>query len=438
MNVQFQAGADASGVRLDMIDTMRINPSRLGLPKGLRLGAAVCAMSLAAACAKKPAPPPQGPPQVGYVTLRAEPVTRTTELPGRTAPTLSSDVRPQVNGLIKARLFTEGADVTAGQVLYQIDPAPYQAALDQAKGTLANGQANLTTTRLQAERYADLVKMNAVSRQDNDNAQASYRQALATVQADQATVESAAINLGYTKVRAPISGRIGRSAITPGALVTSDQTTALATIQSLNPIYVDVSQSADALLKLRQALSGGRLDRAPSSAQVKLVLSDGTPYTEAGVLKFSEVTVDQSTGSVTLRAVFPNPHDVLLPGMFVRAILNEGVYPSGILAPQQGVSHDPKGSATAFVVDPDGKAQLRTLTTAEAIGDKWLVTDGLKSGDKLIVEGLLKVQPGVKVHAAPAGSGGSATPGTQGSGPPGAATSGSATSGSTSASSSGG
>ena len=352
------------------------------------------------ACAKKPPPPAPGPPEVGVVTLHGEPVTRTTELPGRTNPTLSSDVRPQVNGILKARLFVEGGDVGAGQVLYQIDPAPYQAALDQAKGALANGEANLTTTRLQAERYADLVKINAVSRQDNDNAQATYKQALATVQSDRASVEAAAINLGYTKVRAPISGRIGRSAVTPGALVTADQTAALATIQALDPIYVDVAQSADALLKLRQALSGGQLDRAgPSSARVKLVLSDGTPYPEEGVLKFSEVTVDQSTGSVTLRAVFPNPHAVLLPGMFVRAVLSEGVYPDAILAPQQGVTHDPKGAASAFVVDAGGKARPRTLKTAEAYGDKWLVTEGLRPGDRLIVQGLMKVHPGIAVKA---------------------------------------
>ena len=405
----------------------------------VRLCAAVGVLALASACAKKPAPPPQGPPQVGYVTIKAEPVTRTTELPGRTSPTLSSTVLPQVTGIIKARLFVEGGDVTAGQVLYQIDPAPYQATLDQAKGTLANAEANLTTTRLQAQRYADLVKINAVSKQDNDNSQATYRQALATVQSDQASVESAAINLGYTKVRAPISGRIGRSSVTPGALVTADQTTALSTIQALSPIYVDVTQSADDLLRLRQALSGGQLEHAPSSARVKLVLSDGTPYPQEGELKFSEVTVDQSTGSVTLRALFPNPSKVLLPGMFVRAELNEGVYQNGILAPQQGVSHDPKGAATAFVVGPDGKAQPRTLTTAEAIGDKWLVTDGLHPGDKLIVEGLLKVQPGVKVNAVPAGSaGGAPGSGAASSATPGSATSGSATSGSTSASSSGG
>ena len=395
MNVQFQAG---SGAFSFLLDVTRL-PS---LGRLARCGAVGAVAALVCGCTRKPPPPPPGPPQVGVVTLQAQSVTRTTELPGRTSPTLSSDVRPQVNGLIKARLFVEGSNVRAGQVLYQIDPAPYQAALDQAKGTLANGQANLTTMRLQAQRYADLVKINAVSRQDNDNAQATYRQALATVQSDQAAVETAAINLGYTKVTAPISGRIGRSAVTPGALATADQTTALATIQSLDPIYVDVVQSADALLKLRQALTGGQLDRAgPASARVKLILSDGTPYPEEGVLKFSEVTVDQTTGSVTLRAQFPNPHGVLLPGMFVRAELNEGVYPNAILAPQQGVSHDPKGAASAFVVGPDGKAQPRTLKTAEAYGDKWLVTEGLKPGDRLIVEGLMKVQPGAAVKAVP-------------------------------------
>ncbi len=369
----------------------------------MRLSATALAVELlAGACAKKPSPPPQGPPQVGVVTIRAEPVIRTAVLPGRVSPTLSSDVRPQVNGLVTARLFAEGGDVRAGQVLYQIDPAPYRAALDQAKGQLANAEANLTTTQLQADRYAALVKINAVSKQDNDNAQATYQQARATVQADQAAVEAAAINLGYTKVRAPISGRIGRSAVTPGALATASQSAALSTIQKLDPVYIDVTQSADNLLKLRQALSGGQLDRdGPKSAKVSLMLSDGVPYPHEGVLKFAEVTVDQSTGSVTLRAVFPNPHDVLLPGMFVRAVLNEGVYPNGILAPQQGVSHDPKGAATAFVVGPDGKAQARTLTTAGAFGDKWLVTDGLHPGDKLIVEGLLNVKPGVAVKASP-------------------------------------
>ena len=390
MNIQFQA----------VPRPFRRRAGARGAAAAVRLFLVAGIAASVAACAKKPPPPPQGPPEVGVVTLKTQSVTRTTELPGRTNPTLSSDVRPQVNGIIKARLFVEGDEVQAGQVLYQIDPAPYQAALDQAKGNLANAQANVTTTRLQAGRYADLVKINAVSRQDNDNAQAAYKQALATAQADQAAVEAAAINLGYTKVRAPISGRIGRSVFTPGALVTSGQTNALATISALNPIYVDVSQSADALLALRQALSGGQLDRAgPASARVKLLLSDGTPYPEQGVLKFAEVVVDQSTGSVTLRAEFPNPHNVLLPGMFVREQINEGVYPNAILAPQQGVSHDPKGNATALIVGGDGKVQPREVKTAGAYGDAWLITDGLRAGDRLVVEGLMKAHPGMKVKA---------------------------------------
>jgi membrane fusion protein (multidrug efflux system) len=333
---------------------------------------------------------------VGIVTLQATAAPRIVELPGRTSPTLSSDVRPQVNGILKARLFNEGTDVKAGQVLYEIDPAPYQAALDQAKGQLASAEANLTSTQLQANRYAELVKANAVSRQDNDNAQATYKQALAAVEADKAAVESAEINLGYTKVRAPISGRIGRALVTPGALVTSGQTTALATIDALNPIFVDVTQSADALLALRKALNGGQIDR-PANAKVKLLLADGTAYPHEGTLKVSEVTVDQSTDSVTLRAVFPNPNDGLLPGMFVRAELDEGSYPNAILAPQQGVSHDPSGQATALVVGADGKVQARQLKTVGALGDKWIVMDGLKPGDQLIVEGLQSVQPGMEV-----------------------------------------
>jgi membrane fusion protein (multidrug efflux system) len=315
---------------------------------------------------------------------------------------LSSDVRPQVNGILKARLFTEGGDVKAGQILYEIDAAPYQAALDQAKGQLASAQANLTTTRLQADRYADLVKINAVSRQDNDNAQATFKQALATVQTDRAAVEAAAINLGYTHVRAPISGRIGRSLVTPGALVAANQTTALATIQALSSIYVDVTQSADAVLTLRKALTGGQLDKTPASARVTLILSDGSAYPHEGALRVTDVTVDQTTDSVTLRALFPNPNDVLLPGMFVRAELNEGVYPGVILAPQQGVSHDPKGGATAMVVGATGKAESRQIKTAGVYGDKWIVTSGLKAGDKLIVEGLLTLQPGMPVKASEA------------------------------------
>jgi membrane fusion protein (multidrug efflux system) len=367
-----------------------------------RLAAVLSAAALLSACGAKPAPPPSGPPPVGVVVVTPQPVSLTTELPGRTSPMLTSDVRPQVNGIIKARLFIEGADVRAGQVLYLIDPAPYQAVLDQAKGQLANAQASLTTSRLKAERYADLVKLNAVSRQDNDDAQAAFQQAAATVVQAKATVEAAAINLGYTKVTAPISGRIGRSLYTPGALVTSGQANALATIQKFDPIYVDVTQSSDELMKLRRQMAAGSLtDAAADRADVKLILADGDAYPLTGELKFSDVTVDQTTDSVTLRAVFPNPRAILLPGMFVRAVLVQGVYRAGILAPQSAVSHDPKGGATAMVVGPDGKAQTRNLTTAGAYGDQWLVTDGLKPGDKLIVEGESKIQPGMAVKAVP-------------------------------------
>ncbi len=344
-----------------------------------------------------------GPPTVGYVVVQAQPVTLDTELPGRTSPFVTSDVRPQVNGIIKSRLFVEGSNVRAGQVLYQIDPAPYQAAYDQAKAQLANAQAALTTAKLKADRYGDLVKINAISRQDYDDARAASGQAEATVAQQQAAVEAAKINLGYTKITAPISGRIGRSAFTAGALVTSGQTSALTTIQSLDPIYVDIPQSSADVLKLRRSLSSGQLDAAgPKTATVRLVLEDGTPYPEPGKLEFTDVTVDQTTGTVNLRAVFPNPSGVLLPGMYVRAVVDQGVAKSAILAPQQGVSHDEKGDPTALVVAADGTAQLRPLKADRAVGDKWLITDGLKPGDKLIVEGLLAVQPGSPVNAQPA------------------------------------
>ena len=346
-----------------------------------------------------------GPPVVGYVVVQTQPVTLTTELPGRTSAYLTSDVRPQVNGVIKARLFTEGGDVRAGQALYQIDAAPYRAALDQAKAQLLNAQANLATVKAKAERYAVLVKMNAVAKQDDDDAEAAFKQGEASVAQNKAAVEAARINLDYTRVTAPISGRIGRSLVTPGALVTSGQTTALATIQALDPIFVDVSQSADQLLNLRRAISGGKLTGGgPSSAKVKLLLQDGTPYPLEGTLKFSEATVDQTTGSVTLRAQFPNPNRLLLPGLFVRAVIVEGVQPQGILAPQVAVSRNEKGEATAFVVGAQNKAEPRILKTGQAIGNAWVVTSGLQPGDKLITEGLMMVRPGAPLKPVPAGS----------------------------------
>ena len=373
-----------------------------------RIGASLFALAAASAltaCGKKAAtPPPMGPPVVGYVVVQPQAVTLTTELPGRTNAYLTSDVRPQVNGIVLSRLFVEGGDVHAGQALYQIDPKPYQATLDQAKAQLQNAQANLATLKIKAERYADLVKINAVAKQDYDDAEAAYKQALAVVAQDRAAGESAAINLGYTRVTAPISGRIGRSIVTPGALVQAGQATALSTIQTLDPVYVDVTQSADQLLELKRAMQGGQLSGGgPASARVRLMLQDGTPYPREGVLRFSEVTVDQTTGSVTLRAVFPNPDRLLLPGLYVRAVIVEGVQPDGVLAPQPAVSRDEKGRAVAYVVGAGDKAEARILKTGQAIGGAWLVTDGLKPGDRLITEGLMKVKPGAPVKPAPAG-----------------------------------
>lgn len=334
-------------------------------------------------------PPSRPPPTVGVVVVKQEPAQLTAELPGRTDSFAVSDVRPQVGGILLKRLFTEGAIVKAGQPLYQIDPAPYQAAFD-------NAQAALVTARAKAKRYAALVKLNAVAPQDYDDALAAYKQALANE-------KTARINLGYTRIVAPITGRIGRSSVTEGALVTADQTTALATIQTLDPIYVDITQSSVELLNLKQAMQGGNLTRnGPASARATLTLDNGTKYPTPGTLQFSEVTVDPTTGAVTLRAIFPNPDDILLPGMFVRATIIEGVDPRAILVPQQGVSRNEKGDPTAMVVDAKGIARLRLIKTSRAIADKWLVTSGLKAGDKLIVEGLQKVQPDSPVNAVPA------------------------------------
>ncbi|MDB5448882.1 MAG: efflux transporter, family, subunit [Phenylobacterium sp.] len=369
---------------------------------GIRLLIAAVLAATLTGCGKPSGPPPQGPPEVGVVVLQPQPASIQTELPGRTSAVETSDVRPQVSGLIEGRLFTEGSTVKRGQLLYQIDPAPYRAAYAQANGQLANARAMLTTARLKSERYADLVKFNAVSHQEADDAAAAYGQASAQVQQAQAAVESARINLGYTRVTAPISGRIGRSTVTRGALVTANQATALTTIQRLDTVYVDINQSAGELLALQRSVRSGKI--APGPVTVRLRLEDGSDYDRAGVLAFSDVTVDQSTGAVTLRAVFPNPMAVLLPGMYVKAVVPQGVVPSAILAPQVGVTRDERGLPTAMVVDAQGKAQQRTLTTGPAIGDKWLVTSGLTAGDRLIVEGLQKVKAGAPVRPVPAGS----------------------------------
>jgi membrane fusion protein (multidrug efflux system) len=334
--------------------------------------------------------------------LQAAPITLTTELPGRTSPFETSDVRPQVGGIIVSRPFTEGAMVHAGQVLYQIDPAPFRAAYDQAQAQLAGAIANLSTTQLKAERYADLVKINGVSKQDADDALAAARQAAALVDQQRAAVEAARVNLQWSTISAPISGRVGISAVTKGALVAPGQATALTTIQRLDPIYVDVTQSSGDLLKLRRALLGGQLSaKAPASTPVTLLLEDGSPYPLPGKLEFTDVTVDQASGAVTLRAIFPNPNGLLLPGMYVRAVVAEGVAPAGVLAPQQGVSRDERGQPTALVVDAKGRAQIRDVQTDGAVGNQWLIKSGLAAGDRLIVEGLQKVKPGDAVHAVP-------------------------------------
>ncbi len=371
------------------------------------------------ACGKKPAPKPQGgPPEVGVITVQPQRVALTTELAGRTSPYLIAEVRPQVGGIIKKRLFTEGSDVHAGQVLYQIDPASYEATLASAKASQARAEATLSTVRLKADRYRDLVKIKAVSQQDNDDAQAGLKQAEADVAAAKAAVETARINLAYTKIIAPISGRIGRSTVTEGALVTANQAAALATVQQLSTMYVDVTQSSAELLKLKQSLASGLMKKdSAGQAKVKLLLEDGSPYPLSGVLKFSEVTVDQSTGSITLRAVFPNPKQILLPGMFVRAVVEEGVNEQALLIPQRGVTRNPQGDAVVMLVGGEGKVEPRVIQVARTVGENWLVTGGLKPGDQVILEGLQRARPGTPVKAVPFGS----KPATQQGQPAGAA-----------------
>ena len=351
---------------------------------------------------QKQSPPPPGVPEVAVVTVRPGPVELVTELPGRTSAYRVAEIRPQVNGLIQKRLFKEGSDVNAAQVLYQIDPAPYQSALTNAEAALSRAEANLPAIRSRMERYKDLISDKAVSQQDYDDAAAAVKQAEADVESWKAAVETAGINLGYTRITAPISGRIGRSAVTEGALVTAHQPLALATIQQLDPIYMDVSQSTAELLRLKSRLKAGHLDRSGANQKkVQLILEDGTTYPEEGTLEFQDVTVDPTTGSVILRVVFPNPQGVLLPGMFERAVVKEGVNRRAILIPQQSVSRDPKGNPTVLIADAGGTVQPRMLEIDRAIGDKWLVTSGLASGDRVIVEGLQKVRPGASVKVVP-------------------------------------
>jgi membrane fusion protein (multidrug efflux system) len=356
----------------------------------------------AAGCKASPAADPQGqgpprPGEVGVVTLKSESVTLQTELAGRTAASLASELRPQVSGILKARTFEEGAKVKAGQVLYEIDPAMYRAAYEEARASVASAKATLDAAKLKADRFAELVKIEGVSKQEAEDTRAAHELAIAGVAQRQAALEVARINLDYTSIKAPITGRIGKSSVTAGALVTANQTQPLATIRALDPIYVDLTESSEARLRLRAQLGAGTLQAG--STKVKLRLGDGTIYDKDGTLEFAEVAVDEATGTVTLRAKFPNPDDTLLPGMYVRAVLDQAVDTTAILAPQQGITHDAKGNATALVVGAGDKVEVRTLMADRAIGDRWLVTEGLKPGDKLIVEGLNKIGPGMPVHA---------------------------------------
>lgn len=375
-------------------------------------GGVLTAILILGGCGQQPnkgGPPPGGTPEVAVVTIQPKRLVITTELAGRTSANLTAELRPQVSGMIQKRLFEEGSNVQTGQVLYQIDSASYRAALDNAKAALGRAEANVPAIRLKADRLRELLAEKAVSQQDFDDVSAALKQVEADVQYWKAMVETARINLGYTSITAPISGRIGRSSVTEGALVTAHQPTALATIQKMDPMYVDVPQSTTELLRLRRRLEEGGLthDRQIQN-KVRLLLEDDRQYSQDGALQFRDVTVDPTTGSVILRIVFPNPKGYLLPGMFVRAVLEEGVNPKALLVPQQAVSRNPKGDPFVLIVNAEGKVQQRMLVLDRAIGDAWLISSGLAPGDRVIVEGKQRARPGASVKVVPfeAGSGG--------------------------------
>jgi membrane fusion protein (multidrug efflux system) len=353
---------------------------------------------LIVACEAEAPPPQQGAPAVTVITLGPERVELTRQLPGRTSAWLVAEVRPQVTGIVKERLFTEGSLVQAGQALYQLDDASYRADYNSARASLARAQAALEVARLNADRTEELIKTNAISRQAYENAVAALRQAEADIGVAEAAVASSRVELDYARITSPIAGRIGKSMVTQGALVTADQAQALATVQQLDPIYVDLTQSSSELLELRKAVAGGNV-RDSGSAPVTILLEDGTRYEHEGELSFTDVTVDRSTGSFSLRVIVPNPDYLLLPGMYLRAVLSSAVLEDGILVPQQGIARDAKGNASALVVAADGTVEQRTVEVSRTIGDKWLVSSGLLAGDRVIVEGLQKVQPGMPVEA---------------------------------------
>ena len=382
----------------------------------IKLAVSAVSMSVLCGCGKPPGGPPPvaGTPEVGIVSVRLQRAVFDTELPGRTVPFLIADVRPQVNGIIQTRTFREGSDVKAGDVLYTINPETYKATHQSNIAALAKARATLKSTQLKTERYKELVSIRAVSQQDFDDVTSTLGETEADVASAKANVESSSINLAYTKIQAPISGRIGKSAFTPGALVTASQTSELATIQQLDPIYVDVTQPSVALLRLKREMAAGNLQKSSeNAARVQLRLEDGSLYPLQGTLEFSDVTVDQNTGAITLRAIFPNPKGDLLPGMYVRAVLHEGEKADALLVPQQAVSRDTTGNAIGYVVRADNTLERRQLMTERAVGRQWLISSGLKPGDKLVVDGQQRAAEGVAVttvdwHPAPA----AATPAT--------------------------
>ncbi len=391
---------------------MRTNTPLLELrrPCGAILAALCCGLAMTGCKPANQKPTALPAPEVTTVKVVLRPLLLTSELPGRTAPFMMAEIRPQVNGLIQKRLFEEGANVKAGQDLYQIDPAPFKAALDNAQAALGRAEANLPATQLRVNRYKEALAERAVSQQDYDDAAAALKQAQADIQFYRAMLETSRINLGYARVVSPISGRIGRSTVTDGAIVTAYQPAPLATIQQLDPMYVDVPQSTTELLRLRRSLEAGRMkpsEKDPNA--VRLILADAKEYPHEGTLQFRDVSVDPTTGSVILRMVFPNPDGVLLPGMFVRAVVKEGLSEKAILIPQQAVGRDPKGNPVSMIVDAEGKVAQRLLTVDRAVGDAWLISSGLAAGDRVITEGLQKVRPGVVVKESPLVEGGQPT-----------------------------
>lgn len=372
-------------------------PARSWRP--LALAAAVAL--LLAACGGDAEQMQMPAPEVTVVTLQSQSVPLTRELAGRTVPFVVAEVRPQATGIIKQRLYEEGGKVAAGQVLYQLDDATYRAARDAAAANLARARASAESARLAAERSTELVAAKLVSQQDHERTIAAAAEAAADVAAYQAALQSAEVNLGYTRITSPIAGRAGKSAVTQGALVTANQEQALVTVQQLDPMYIDLAQSASELLQLRKDIEAGKLEQDGVGAT--LLLEDGSAYAHAGVLEFTDVTVDPGTGSYALRVRVPNPDGLLLPGMYVRAVVELGVRPDGVLAPQQGITRDPKGNATAMVVGADGKVEARVVQASRTVGDQWLVDEGLQAGDRVIIEGLQKVRPGGEARAVEAG-----------------------------------